>query len=63
MDTSAKVIPVVYGANVVAPNLIWYGVFTAYPEMPSSGGGGGESGSADSSVTYIYVPDSDKGDR
>ncbi len=54
-----SVIPVVYGANKIAPNLIWYGAFTAIPHTTtsSSGGsskGGGGAGST-SSTSYTYT--------
>ena len=44
-------IPLLYGTNRLAPNLIWYGDFVAIASQQSSGGKGG---SAPSSTTYTY---------
>lgn len=63
VQTSAqgKCVPVCFGQPRVAPNLIWYGAFTAIPhsETTSSGGGGGKGGgggggSTTTSITYTY---------
>lgn len=46
-------IPVVYGNDRIAPNLIWYGDFKAKAheqQQPGKGGGGGGS----STTTYTY---------
>lgn len=39
-----KVLPIVYGTTRIAPNLIWYGDFTATPQSTSTGGGKGAAG-------------------
>ena len=41
-----KCVPVVYGTNRIAPNIIWYGDFsaTAVPSLPSPLRGGTEGG-------------------
>lgn len=63
LQTSAygKVVPIVFGTNKVAPNLLWYGDFTAIAQQSAGagggkggvgGGGGGKGGGG--SVTYMY---------
>lgn len=55
-----KCVPMVFGANRIAPNLMWYGDFISIPHVsqPASGGkggslfGGGGSGGAQVSYTY-----------
>jgi hypothetical protein len=53
-----KVIPIVYGATRIAPNLIWYGDFVATPQSQSGGGsgkgGGGGGGKGGGTASYIY---------
>lgn len=53
-----KVIPVVIGTNMIAPNLIWYGAFTAVSHVSSSSsssGKGGGGGSSSSTTSYTYT--------
>lgn len=57
-----KIVPLVYGTTLIAPNLIWYGDFTpiAHQSSPGGGGkggsggggGGGKSGGGSTSYTY-----------
>lgn len=53
-----KAVPIVYGTTRIAPNLIWYGNFTATPQGSSGGGKGGAAGSGgksgNSGTTYTY---------
>ncbi|HVI52908.1 MAG TPA: phage tail protein [Candidatus Sulfotelmatobacter sp.] len=55
-STQGAVVPVVYGTQKVAGNLIWYGDFTSIPHYSSSasGGGKGGGGGSSSSVDYTY---------
>ena len=46
-----RAIPLIYGQARAAPNLIWYGDFTAIAHTTSSGGKGG---GGQSSTTYTY---------
>jgi hypothetical protein len=53
--TSAAVpVPIVYGRNIVAPNVIWYENFRAHAQSGGKGGGkgGGKSGASTTSWTY-----------
>ncbi|MGH8158361.1 MAG: phage tail protein [Rhodanobacter sp.] len=55
-STSGQVLPLLWGANLLAGNLAWYGNWIATPHTSSSssggkGGGGGGSGS----TTYTYT--------
>lgn len=54
--TSAAVpVPIVYGRNIVAPNVIWYENFRAHAQSSGKGGGksgGGKSGGGTTSWTY-----------
>ena len=55
-----KAVPLLFGTNKIAPNLIWYGDFTATAQSQSgaagkggvSGGGGGKGGGG--STSYLY---------
>ena len=62
-STFGKVIPLVYGATRIAPNLIWYGDFQSIAhESTGSSGGGGKGGvggggggkGGGGSVSYTY---------
>lgn len=59
--TSAAVpVPIVYGHNIVAPNVIWYANFQAHVESGGKGGGkggGGKTGKTGSSPNYVYTAD------
>jgi len=46
------VVPVAYGANKVAGNLIWYGNFQTHEHTESAGGGKGGGGAESTSYTY-----------
>src|SRR5260370_38788677 len=57
---NALPIPIVWGTNKIAPNLIWYANFQAHQSSGSSSGGGGKGGifgSSSSSTTYTYTAD------
>lgn len=45
-------IPLVYGTNRIAGNLMWYGAFTSTPHTQSAGGKGGGGGGGSTSYTY-----------
>ncbi len=49
-------VPIVYGRNIVAPNVIWYANFQAHAQSGGKGGGkgggGGKSGAGTTSWTY-----------
>lgn len=49
-------IPLAYGKNRIAGNLIWYGDFTAIPHSSTqSSGGKGGGGGSQTSVSYTYT--------
>lgn len=56
IQTSAygKAIPLVYGTQRVAPNLLWYGDFKAIKHTSSASGGGKGGGGGATSTTYTY---------
>jgi hypothetical protein len=41
-SSSAIPIPIVYGTNRIAPNILWTGGFRSYPQRPGGGKGGGQ---------------------
>ncbi|HLN23833.1 MAG TPA: phage tail protein [Patescibacteria group bacterium] len=49
------VIPVIYGTARVAGNMIWYGDFTAIPNIEVTSGGGGSSGGGGATTTTTYT--------
>lgn len=52
-STNALPIPIIYGVNIVAPNIVWNGDFSATPQYSqSSGGKGGGGGAQVSGYTY-----------
>ena len=56
-SVQGKPIPLLYGMTRVAPNLIWYGNFTATQQSSSVGGKGGLTGSGGKgggSGSYVY---------
>ncbi len=62
LQTSSSIlpIPIVWGRNKVAANLVWYGNFQAHAGSGSGKGGGGKggrSGGGGSASTYTYTAD------
>ena len=53
-STNALPIPIVYGINIIAPNIIWNGDFSAIPQYSHSSGGKGGGGSNPQVSGYIY---------
>jgi hypothetical protein len=49
--SSAVPVPIVYGRNVLAPNVIWYSNFRAWPQ------GGGKGGGKGGATSYRYTAD------
>lgn len=48
-------VPLIYGRNRVAANLIWYGAFVATPHTQKQSGGKGGGGGGGKSTTYTYT--------
>ena len=58
-STSTMPIPIVWGRNKIAPNLIWFANFKAVPESSGKGvgGKGGILGGGASASSYTYTAD------
>src|SRR5882672_3540067 len=54
-STLGRAIAAIFGTTRIAPNLIWYGDFTAIPHTSTQGGGGkGGGGGEVSQTTFTY---------
>lgn len=54
--SSAVPVPICYGQNIIAPNVIWYSNFQSHPQ--NQGKGGGKGGGASSQTTsWTYTAD------
>jgi hypothetical protein len=56
-STSGQVLPILYGKNLLAGNLAWYGNFVSTPHTTpaASGGKGGGGGGGQGTTTYTYT--------
>jgi len=54
--SSAIPVPIVYGRNLIAPNVLWYQNFKAWPQK-TGGKGGGKGGSSSSATSWTYTAD------
>jgi Putative phage tail protein len=53
--SGAVPVPIIYGRNIVAPNIVWYQNFRAWPT--SSGKGGGKGGGGRHTTSWTYTAD------
>ena len=54
--SSALPVPIVYGRNILSPNVIWYANFQAHPQK-LGGKGGGKGGGGSQATSYTYSAD------
>lgn len=52
--SSAVPIPIAWGRNILAPNVIWYNFFEAIPQYSGGKGGGKGGGGSSSATSYDY---------
>jgi hypothetical protein len=55
--SSALPVPIIYGCNLVAPNVIWYQNFQAHSQKSGGKGGGKGGGGSKNATSYSYSAD------
>ena len=55
--SSALPVPIVYGRNILAPNVVWYQNFQAHPQKSGGKGGGKGGGAGSKGTSYTYSAD------